>query len=135
MKDSLKNAMESVKTNTARLGMAQAIDKGTTYGASVATLAQETIDRGASSPIIEDNRAIEDLYSANVAMRTQKQDSESIKTVIRKVQTSGGTIEDFINRMKHEKANLEHEGLSDDDKKEFEEIYEHNIKLLEEHSS
>lgn len=135
MKDSLKNAMESVKTNTARLGMAQAIDKGTTYGASVATLAQETIDRRASSPIIEDNRAIEDLYSANVAMRTQKQDSESIKTVIRKVQTSGGTIEDFINRMKHEKANLEYEGLNDDDKKEFEEIYEHNIKLLEEHSS
>ena len=135
MKDSLKNAMESVKTNTARLGMAQAIDKGTTYGASVATLAQETIDRRASSPIIEDNRAIEYLYSANVAMRTQKQDSESIKTVIRKVQTSGGTIEDFINRMKHEKANLEYEGLNDDDKKEFEEIYEHNIKLLEEHSS
>ena len=129
----INNALEEFKKATARVGMAQAIDKGTTYGASVSTLANETVGRSSFKPIVEDNRAIEDLYSASVTMRTKKLTETEIETVYKKVTTSGGNIEDYIRRMQRERQSLESDSrISDDDKKTFGENYDANIAKLEE---
>ena len=133
LQDAINGAMNDFKKVTAQVGLAQAIDKGTSYGASVATLAQETIDRSSSSPIINDNRAIEDLYKVNMAMRNVQQNDKTILEVINKVEVSGGNIQDYIRQMRNEMANLAYEDIEPADRDRFRSNYEHNIGLLEQH--
>ena len=127
----IEGAMNEFKKVTAQVGLAQAIDKGTSYGASVSTLAQETIDRSSVRPIINDDRSIEDLYKANVAMRNIPQNETTIKEIVKKVEVSGGNVKSYINQMKNEMANLAYEDLEPEDRARFKSNYEHNIGLLE----
>ena len=131
VQQAITEAMNDFKKVTAQVGLAQAIDKGTSYGASVSTLAQETIDRSSVRPIINDNRAIEDLYKANVAMRNVPQNETTIKEIVKKVELSGGNVKSYINQMKNEMANLAYEDLEPEDRTRFKSNYEHNIGLLE----
>ena len=125
----LVGKLKNMKTTTAQVGLAQAIDKGTSYGASVSTLAKATANRTSTSPIVEDNRAIEDLYAANVMMRTKQLTQTEVTEVVRKVTISGGNIDDYINRMKRERDNLRFEGSAVES--QYKDNYDHNIGLLE----
>ena len=121
--------LKNMKTTTAQVGLAQAIDKGTTYGASISTLAKATAGRTSTKPIIEDNRAIEDLYAANVMMRTKQLNTTEVTEVVRKVTISGGNIDDYIKRMERERDNLRFEGKAVES--QYKDNYDHNIRELE----
>ncbi len=107
IQNQLNTGMNDLRNSTNKMGLAQTIQNGTQYGASVETLADRTIHRMGSGTVAPgDDRAIESLYSANESMEKVELSDAAMQNLISQVQNAGYDLKHYIDRMEKNKARL-----------------------------